>query len=238
MYYYTTSTLDINPETQVIPLVLYTTTSSSGSMPSTSTPQPSISGSIMPSEPTSTPKQSTAARIAALEQLIRENNDNSHLRRVDMARILGVGLSRIKDDLRLLAAQGKVVFVGAGSHSGHWHLVGNPETEVEVEQWLSTPGYSLLHGSRGRHTSTSTPTYPILCTKNATSTPKCTMSPESKALAVAHTTLNCVWAVVQTPYVNRRDIACAPESWHTPFYFTRRLWRDTFAPLQPLLSRG
>lgn len=233
-YYIATSTLDINPETQVLTSIIYTTSSPSGStisvIETTATPAPASRGRQLTTNPISTPKKTTAARIAALEQLILENNDDSQLRRVDIARILGVGLSRIKDDLRLLAAQGKVVFVGVGSHSGHWHLEGTPETEAEVVQWLSTPGYNLLHGSRGRHEAQPTP--------RMVSTPAHKMSPDFTALDVAHVALNCALAAVQTPYAQRQDICCAPYRWHAPFYFTRRLWQDALAPLQPLRSRG
>lgn len=226
MYYCSTSTLDINPETKV--LTLETMSINPKGVPT--------SGSTTTTRPTSTPKLTTAARIAALEQLILDNHDDSQLRRVDMARLLGVGLSRIKDDLRLLAAQGKVVFVGVGSHSGHWHIVGNPETEVEVKQWLSSPGYGLLHGSRGRHSAKSTQTFSLQ--HSHTSTPAHTMSPDITASAVAHAALNCALAAVQTPYAQRRDICCTPYRWHTPFFFTRRLWQDALAPLQRPLSRG
>lgn len=219
MYYFTTtSTLDINLETA---------TANSTSTPTLPTPTTS----------TQTPQSrsrrlTTAARIAALEQLIRDNQDDPHLRRIDMAHILGVGLSRIKDDLRLLAAQDKVVFVGSGSHSGHWHIVGDPETEVEVEQWLQTPGYHLLHGSRGRYVGTDNPTS---TRRKSVSTPK--MAPSEKAKAVAHTVLNCLAAAYITPESVYRGIY-RKQYTTAPYYETRDLWREAVAPLRPLLRRG
>lgn len=231
MYYCTTSTLDITPEAMCIdPEIKPVDPETQDLTPVIQTTHPSPSGLTTTADSASTPKMTTAARIAALERLILENNDSPRLRRVDMAHELGVGLSRIKDDLRLLAAQGKVVFVGVGSHSGHWHLEGTPETEAEVVQWLSTPGYNLLHGSRGRHEAQPTP--------RMVSTPAHKMSPDFTALDVAHVALNCALAAVQTPYAQRQDICCAPYRWHAPFYFTRRLWQDALAPLQPLRSRG
>lgn len=225
MYYCTTSTLDITPEAICIdPEIKPIDPETQDLTPVIQTTHTSPSGLTTTADFASTPKMTTAARIAALERLILENNDSPRLRRVDMAHELGVGLSRIKDDLRLLAAQGKVVFVGIGSHSGHWHLEGNPETETEVEQWLSTPGYTLLHGSRGRHTTTSTP--------------RDMMPPASPALAVAHTAVNCALALVETPFAQRHDIACAPHRRHQHFYFTRKLWCDALSPLHPLLPRG
>lgn len=135
MYYITTSTLDINPEMNPIKLE----STSINPEETVINPESQSSLSTRGRDQGRGRRMTTAARIAALEQLIMENNDSPYLRRIDMADILGVGLSRIKDDLRLLAAQGKVVFVGVGSHSGHWHIIGDPETEAEVEQWLSTP---------------------------------------------------------------------------------------------------
>lgn len=206
MYYITTSTLDIDPEMN--PIKLESTSIN---------PEPQSSPSTRGRDQGRGRQMTTAARIAALEQLIMENNDSPYLRRIDMADVLGVGLSRIKDDLRLLAAQGKVVFVGVGSHSGHWHIVGDPETEAEVEQWLSTPGYELLQGTRGRYSSTSIP-------KSGASTPKKTQSTPKVAKAVAHTALNCLAAAVQTPYALRKDVCCAPSQWRTPMRHTNELW--------------
>lgn len=215
MYYYTTSTLYIDPDTittEVSPLNGETGLRRKGQ--------------------TRPRRLTTAARIAALEQLILSKHDAPSLRRKDMARILGVGLSRIKDDLRLLAAQGKVVFVGPGSHSGHWHLNGDPETESAIALWLQTPGYHLLHASRGRYSDNQT-------AKKPTSTSKYNISTSNSTGKGNQMALRCLEAALVTPLALYVDIhPLKPPYLHYRPSLTSQLWQDALSPFRPPLFRG
>ena len=214
MYYYTTTTSLSDPE--------WVCVYSSFQAPVSEIATPDLKAQEF--YPEKAMKLSLVERIVALEWIVKHNMDDAALRRVDIAELLGVGLTRVKDDLRMLEARGKVYFVGVGSHSGHWHIAGDPETAEEVEAWIGAyEGRAISDEER-------TMGDPEQWKE------KCVIDRRRRvAKAIGKTALRCAGAAVLTPYIHNQEVRSIQYKINSP-YPTKmsRLWQYALEPLKDL----